>query len=71
MPAERHVHSRNSIQVLAPWSLRAAIKEASARELTSVSEYTRRALIEKLRAAGLDPRQFAPDPAGSAQPAMA
>jgi hypothetical protein len=53
------VHSRNSIQVLAPWSLRAALKEASARELTSISEYTRRALIAKLRADGLDPTAFA------------
>ena len=51
---------RSSIQVLAPSSLTAAIKEAAARELTSNSEYVRRAVIERLRHDGVDPTRFAP-----------
>jgi hypothetical protein len=45
---------RNAIQLLAPPTLTAALKEAAAREMTTTSEYTRRALIEKLRADGID-----------------
>jgi hypothetical protein len=51
---------RNLIQVLAPSSLTAAIKEAAARDLTSNSEYVRRALLERLRSDGIDPTRFAP-----------
>ena len=52
-----------SLHVLAPRSLTAAVKAAAARELTTNSEYVRRAVIERLRADGIDPTQF-----GSAQP---
>jgi uncharacterized protein with beta-barrel porin domain len=51
---------RNLIQVLVPWSISAAIKEAAAHELTSNSEYIRRALVERLRSDGVDPARFAP-----------
>jgi hypothetical protein len=45
-----------SLHVLAPRSLTDAVKEAAARELTSNSEYVRRAVIARLRADGIDPR---------------
>jgi hypothetical protein len=51
---------RNLIQVLVPWSISAAIKEAAAHKLTSNSEYIRRALVERLRSDGVDPARFAP-----------
>jgi hypothetical protein len=51
---------RNLIQVLVPWSISAAIKEAAAHELTSNSGYIRRALVERLRADGVDPARFTP-----------
>jgi hypothetical protein len=50
---------RNLIQVLVPSSISAAIREAAAHELTSHSEYVRRAVIERLRADGVDPARFA------------
>jgi hypothetical protein len=49
------VRARNSLQLLVPESLTAAIKAAAARELTTASEYSRRAVIERLRADGFDP----------------
>jgi hypothetical protein len=49
----------SSLHVLAPASLTAAVKAAAERELTSNSEYVRRAVIERLRADGIDPAQFA------------
>jgi hypothetical protein len=49
-----------SLHVLAPSSLTAAVKAAAARELTTNSEYIRRAVIERLRSDGIDPAQFAP-----------
>jgi hypothetical protein len=49
-----------SLHVLAPKSLAAAVKEAARRELTSNSEYVRRALIARLRADGFDPASFSP-----------
>jgi hypothetical protein len=56
-----NVHAkRNLIQVLAPSSLTAAIREAATRELTSNSEYVRRAVIERLRSDGVDPARFTP-----------
>jgi hypothetical protein len=55
MNVERQAHPRNSLQVRAPWSLTAAVREAAEREMTTSSEYTRRALIEKLRSDGIDP----------------
>jgi hypothetical protein len=51
----KSVHVRNSLQILAPESLTAAIKAAAAHELTTTSEYTRRALIAQLRIDGFDP----------------
>ncbi len=51
---------RNTIHLVAPWSLTAAIKAAAARELTTNSEYVRRAVIERLRVDGVDPSQHAP-----------
>ena len=47
-----------SLHVLAPSSLTAAVKEAAARELTTNSEYVRRAVIERLRADGFDPALY-------------
>jgi len=49
---------RNTIHLVAPCSLTAALKEAAARELTTPSEYTRRALVERLRSDGVDPARF-------------
>jgi hypothetical protein len=49
-----------SLHVLAPRSLTDAVKEAAARELTSNSEYIRRAVIARLRSDGIDPAKFAP-----------
>ncbi len=51
---------RNSFQIVAPWSLTAAVKVAAEREMTSVSDYVRRALLRQLRNDGIDPAEFAP-----------
>jgi hypothetical protein len=51
---------RNTIHLVAPWSLTAAINAAAARELTTKSEYVRRAVIERLRVDGINPSQRAP-----------
>ncbi len=51
---------RNSFQIVAPWSLTAAVKVAAEREMTSVSDYVRRALLRQLRDDGLDPEEFTP-----------
>jgi hypothetical protein len=51
---------RNTIHLVAPSSLTAAIREAATRELTSNSEYVRRAVIERLRSDGVDPARFTP-----------
>jgi hypothetical protein len=48
-----------SLHVLAPKSLAAAVKEAARRDLTTSSEYIRRALVERLRHDGIDPVRFA------------
>jgi hypothetical protein len=50
----------SAIHVLAPSSLTAAVKAAADRDLTNVSAYVRRALLDKLRADGVDPADFAP-----------
>jgi hypothetical protein len=52
--------SPNSLHVRVPQSLTSAIRDAAERELMSPSEYTRRALVEKLRADGIDPAAYAP-----------
>jgi hypothetical protein len=58
---------RNLIQVLVPSSISAALREAAAHELTSHSEYVRRAVIERLRSDGHDPARFAaPQPSVAA-----
>jgi len=49
-----------SLHVLAPESLTVAVKEAARRNLTTASEYVRRALIERLRNDGVDPACFSP-----------
>jgi hypothetical protein len=48
-----------SLHVLAPKSLATAVKEAARRDLTTSSEYIRRALVERLRNEGIDPARFA------------
>jgi hypothetical protein len=55
MSAKSQAQSRNALQLVAPRALTAAIKTAAAREMCTVSEYSRRALILKLRADGIDP----------------
>jgi hypothetical protein len=54
-----------SLHVLAPRSLTDAVKKAAARELTSNSEYVRRAVIARLRADGIDPASFSPPREGA------
>jgi hypothetical protein len=49
--------SLNVIQVRVPVSLTAAIKTAADQELTTLSEYVRRVLIERLRLNGIDPAE--------------
>jgi hypothetical protein len=51
---------RNLIQVLVPSSISAAIRQAAAHDLTSHSEYVRRAVIERLRNDGVLPARTAP-----------
>jgi hypothetical protein len=43
------------IQVCVPPSLDEAVKLAATRELSTISEYVRRVLIDRLRADGIDP----------------
>jgi hypothetical protein len=57
---------RNTIHLVAPCSLTAALKEAAARELTTTSEYTRRALIDRLRHDGVLPSAAAEHQASAA-----
>jgi hypothetical protein len=49
-----------SLHVLAPESLTAAVKAAAARDLTTASEYVRRALVERLRSDVSTPRASRP-----------
>jgi hypothetical protein len=62
MSTEPKVHPRNSLQIRVPLSLTAAVKAAATREMTTTSEYARRALLERLRADGIDPAAYAPKP---------
>jgi len=48
--------------------LTSAIRRAADRELTSPSEYIRRALVEKLRADGIDPAAYGPKSARAEDP---
>jgi hypothetical protein len=43
------------LQLCAPPALVAAIKLAADREMTTISEYVRRSLIDRLRSGGIDP----------------
>jgi hypothetical protein len=44
----------------APVALRNAMERAAEREMTTQSEWMRRAIIQKLRADGIDPTQLEP-----------
>jgi hypothetical protein len=46
-------------QLQTPPALAAAVKVAADRELTTVSEFVRRVLIDKLRSDGIDPSKSA------------
>jgi hypothetical protein len=50
-------NSRNMLQLNAPPALTEAVKLAADRELTTVSEFVRRTLIDRLRSIGIDPAQ--------------
>jgi hypothetical protein len=47
--------TRNDVHFRAPPSLSRALREAAQRRLSTPSEYARQAIIEKLRADGIDP----------------
>jgi hypothetical protein len=48
------------LHVLAPSALVEAVKQAAAREMSTVSDYIRRALLHRLRTDGVDPNEFRP-----------
>ena len=48
------------IKARAPVALRNAMERAAEREMTTQSEWMRRAIIQKLRADGIDPTQLEP-----------
>ena len=52
-------NSRKMLQLYVQPSLTAAIKAAADREMTTVSEFVRRTLIERLRSDGIDPSKIA------------
>ena len=43
------------LQVCVPPSFHAAVKFAADQEMTTISEFTRRVLIDRLRSTGIDP----------------
>jgi len=47
------------IKARAPIALRDAIERAARREMTTQSDWMRRAIIQKLRADGFDPARYA------------
>ena len=47
--------SRKMLQLIVPPSLDEAVKLAASREMSTISEYVRRVLIDRLRADGIDP----------------
>jgi hypothetical protein len=57
MPRENP--SRTVLQLCAPPALTVAVKNAAAREMTTISEYVRRVLIDRLRSDGIDPGEIA------------
>ena len=46
---------RTMLQLCVPPMLTAAVKVAADREMTTISEFVRRVLIDRLRADGIDP----------------
>jgi hypothetical protein len=50
-----HEHRKPTLQICAPPPLVAAVKLAADREMTTISEYVRRSLIDRLRCGGIDP----------------
>ncbi len=51
--------SRKMLQLCAPPALTAAVKLAADREMTTISEFVRRVLIDRLRSDGIDPGAIA------------
>jgi hypothetical protein len=49
--------ARKMLQLIVPPRLDEAIKVAADREMSTISEYVRRVLIDRLRADGIDPTQ--------------
>jgi hypothetical protein len=47
--------SRNMLQVQVPPAFSAAVKLAADREMTTISEFVRRVLLDRLRSGGIDP----------------
>jgi hypothetical protein len=60
MSTDQTTASKNALHVRAPGALTSAIRDAAARELMTPSEYTRRAVVEKLRRDGVLPTQALP-----------
>jgi hypothetical protein len=56
--------SRSTLQLQAPPALTAAVKLAAEREMTTISEFVRRVLIDRLRSDGLDPLEHSLDRQG-------
>jgi hypothetical protein len=52
--------SPSMLQLYAAPALRQAVKAAAEREMTTMSEYVRRTLIDRLRASGFDPTASKP-----------
>jgi hypothetical protein len=47
--------SRNMLQLQVPPALSTAVKIAADREMTTISEFVRRVLLDRLRSDGIDP----------------
>jgi hypothetical protein len=50
----KQARGRNSLHVVAPLPLIAAVKNAAVRDVMTMSEYVRRAIIHQLRSDGID-----------------
>jgi hypothetical protein len=69
MTAEHTTTNRDKmIQVRVPWSVIAAVRSATDRKMTTVSEYVRTAVLVKLRQDGFDPMEFTPPPHHNTEP---
>ena len=55
----RETPTRTVLQLCAPPALAVAVKTAASREMTTVSEFVRRVLIDRLRSDGIDPGEIA------------